>query len=105
MDEGVPGGIFKENNDMNRFGVFLFLFLGLHLRDMDSSRLGVESELQLLAYTTATATPDPSHVCVLHHNTRSLTHGVGLGIEPTSSWDTSRVLNLLSHNGNSRFCF
>ena len=32
------------------------------------SRLGVESELQLPAYTTATATPDTSHVCNLHHS-------------------------------------
>ena len=30
-------------------------------------RLGVKLELQLLAYTTATAAPDPSHVCDLHH--------------------------------------
>ena len=28
-------------------------------------RLGVESELQLPAYTTATATWDPSHICEL----------------------------------------
>ena len=31
-------------------------------------KLGVESKLQLLAYTTATATWDPSHVCDLHHS-------------------------------------
>ena len=35
---------------------------------MEVPRLGVESELQLPAYTTATATPDPSHVCNLHHS-------------------------------------
>ena len=36
---------------------------------MELSRLGVESELQLPAYTTAsaTATPDPSRVCDPHH--------------------------------------
>ena len=35
---------------------FFFLhFLGLHLWHMEVSRLGNESELQLLAYTTATA--------------------------------------------------
>ena len=27
-------------------------------------------ELQLLAYTTATAMPDPSHVCNLHHSSQ-----------------------------------
>ena len=31
-------------------------------------RLGIESKLQLLAYATATATRDPSHVCKLHHS-------------------------------------
>ena len=37
-------------------------FLGPHPRHMDVPRLGVESELQLLAYTTA------------HSNNGSLTH-------------------------------
>ena len=41
---------------------------------MEVPRLGVESELQLLAYTTATETPDPSHVCDLHHS--SWQHGI-----------------------------
>ena len=35
---------------------------------MEVPRLGVKSELQLPAYTTATATPDPSHICDLHHS-------------------------------------
>jgi len=35
---------------------------------MEISRLEVELELQLPAYTTPTVTPDPSHVCDLHHN-------------------------------------
>jgi len=38
------------------------------LRHMKVPRLGVSSELQLLA--TATAAPDPSHVCDLHHSSR-----------------------------------
>ena len=37
---------------------------------MDVPRLGVELELHLLAYTTARAVPDPSHVCDLHHSSR-----------------------------------
>ena len=37
---------------------------------MEDPRLGVESELQLLAYTTATAMPDPSRVCNLHHSSQ-----------------------------------
>ena len=38
--------------------IFIFCFLGLHLQNMDVPRLGVESKLQLLAYTTAIAMPD-----------------------------------------------
>ena len=33
---------------------------------MEVPRLGIESELQPLAYITATAMPDPSHVCDLY---------------------------------------
>ena len=35
---------------------------------MEVSRLGVKLELQLPAYTTATATQDLSHVCDLHYS-------------------------------------
>ena len=35
-----------------------FVFLGLPPQHMEVLRLGVELELQLLAYTTATAAPD-----------------------------------------------
>ena len=37
---------------------------------MEIPRLGVKSELQLLAYTTATATPDLSIIYDLHHSSR-----------------------------------
>ena len=47
-----------------------FVLLGPHLQCMEVSRLGVESELQLPAYTTATATRDLSHVCHLNHRSR-----------------------------------
>ena len=39
---------------------------------MEVPRLGVESELQLPAYTIATATPDLSHVFDLHHSLATL---------------------------------
>ena len=39
---------------------------------MKVPRLGVELELQLLAYTRATATPNPSSVCNLHHSSWQL---------------------------------
>ena len=38
---------------------FFFSFLGQDLRHMEVPRLGIESELQLQAYATAPATPDP----------------------------------------------
>ena len=37
---------------------------------MEVPRLGVKSELQLLAYAIATATWDPSHTCDLYHRSR-----------------------------------
>ena len=46
---------------------------------MEVPRLGVEQELQLLAYDTATVMQDPSCICDLHH----------------SSWQC-RILNPLS---------
>ena len=48
--------------------VYLFCFLGPHLRHMEVPRPGTESEIQLLAYATATATPDLIHICNLHHS-------------------------------------
>ena len=45
-------------------------FLGLHLQLMEVPRLGVELELQIPGYTTATATPDPSRFRDLHHSSQ-----------------------------------
>ena len=48
---------------------FFLCLLGLYLQHMEVSRLGVESEMQMLAYTTATATSDPR--CIyLHHSSQ-----------------------------------
>ena len=47
---------------------------------MEVPRLGVELEIQLPAYTTATATPDPSGVCELHQSSWIL--GVFITAEP-----------------------
>ena len=47
---------------------FLLFFLGPYLQHMEVPRLGVELELQLPVYTTATATLDPSHICNLHRS-------------------------------------
>ena len=37
---------------------------------MEVPKVGVESELQLQVYTTATATGDLSHVCNLYHRSQ-----------------------------------
>ena len=55
---------------MEDFFIFIFCLLGLHLRHMEVPSLRVKSELQLLAYTTATETWIPSRVCNLHHSSR-----------------------------------
>ena len=52
------------------FSSLFFFFLGLHMQHMEVPRLEVEPELRLPAYTTATATPDPSHICDLHHSSQ-----------------------------------
>ena len=44
------------------FNLNFNIFLGLYPEHMEVPRLGAELELQLPAYTTATAMPGPSHV-------------------------------------------
>ena len=66
--------------------------------------LGVEEELQLPAYNTATATPDPSHICDLccHLLQCQILNPLSKAKGRTQIlMDTNRVLNLLNHNGNS----
>ena len=72
---------------------FCFFFfpaiLGPYLRHMEVPKLGVESELQLPAYTTATATRNLSRICDLRHSSwqcRILTHCSRPGIGPALSW-------------------
>ena len=71
--------------------IFIFCFLWLHLQNMEVPRLGVKFELQLLAYTTAT--PDPSRIWNLYHNSGPLTYWAGPGIKPTSSWILARFIS------------
>ena len=62
-------------------------------------------ELQLLAYTTATATPDPSRVYNLQQGSRQhwILNPLSKARDRTGIFmDASQVLNLLSHNRN--FC-
>ena len=73
---------------MHRNDFFFFCFLGLHPRHMEVPRLGVKLELQLLAYTTATATQDLSHVCDLYHSSQHcwIVNPLRPGIKCETSW-------------------
>ena len=84
---------------------FSAFFLGLHPLHLEVPRLGVESELQLPAYARATATPDLSHVCDLHHSSRQhqILNPLNGAQDGTCIFmDTSRGHNPLSHRGNSK---
>ena len=69
---------------------------------MEVPRLGVELELQLmLAYATAMALPDLSHICKLCcilWQCCTLNSLSKAKVQTLILMDTSQVLNLLSHN-------
>ena len=69
----------KEASFLLHHLFFFFSFLGPHLQHMEVPRLGVESELQLLIYATATARQDPSCIC-----------------DPRCSMQQCQILSLLS---------
>ena len=85
-----------------------FVFLGLHQQLIEVPRLGVQLELQLPAYTTATATRDPSRICDPHHSSGQ--HWI---LTPLSEardrthvlMDASRVHKPLSQDGNPSVVF
>ena len=84
---------------------FFFLFR-VASQNMDVPRTGVELDLQLLVYTIATETLDPSLICDLHHSLWQ--QWIFNPLSKARDWtcilmDVSRVLNLLSHNRNSCF--
>ena len=74
--------------------LFVYYFLGLQVWHMEVPRLGVKSELHLLATATATTTADLSH-----SNTRFLTHwgDQGSNLHFHGYWTGL----LQSRNGNS----
>ena len=82
------------------YGAFFFFLPSAY----GNSRLGVGSELQLPAYTIATATPDLSRIYNLHHSSRQCwipqhaEWGQGLNLHPHGYYSDSF---LLSHNGNA----
>ena len=99
-------GTFPPTNSYRSDAFFFFshFFLGLHLRHMEVPTLGVELGLQVPAYATATATPDPSRICDLRRSLRQrqILNPLSEARNPTRILiDISWVLNPLSHNSNS----
>ena len=86
---------------------FFILFRAMHLRHVEVPRLGVGSELQQ-PVSTATAMPDLSHFCNLHHS--SWQHRIvypyerGQGSNPHPHEQQLGSLPL-SHNRNSPLYF
>ena len=67
---------------------FFFLLFRPHSRHMEVPRLEVECQLQLLAYTTATAMQGPNLICHLHRSSQQ--HWI---LNPlTEARDRTRVL-------------
>ena len=83
--------------------LFFFLFRAIpatHGSSWARGWIGAATE----GCTTATTTPNPSHICdktAVCGNTGSLTRWVRPGIERTSYVDTIWILNPLNHNRNS----
>ena len=82
----------------------LFYFFRATLRHEEVPGLGVELELQLTAYTTATEMQDPSCICNLHHSSQQhqILNPLSEARDRTHIYvDTSGILNLPSHSGNT----
>ena len=92
-----------ENKDCSK--LFFFCFLGPHSWHMEVSRLGVELELQLPAYTSATATQDLSLIHNLHRSSqqRQIPDPLSKARDQNPSRDGyQRNLFPLHHNRNSK---
>ena len=96
MERWVQGLWSTASSAMAQGFLVLFFFLRLHLQHVEVPRLGIESKLQLLACTTATARRYRSHVCDLRHSSRQcwILNPVSEARDRTCILrDTSRVLN------------
>ena len=74
---------------------------------MEIPRLGVKLELQLLAYTIATAMWDLGRICNLYCNSWQcrILHPLSEARDRIHIlMDASQACNFLSHNGNSYLC-
>ena len=87
---------------------FILFFLELHLGHMEVPRLGAESELQLLACATATATWGPSHICDLCCRLWQcwiFNHWARPDIKPAASWTLVGFLTHWTTMGTPSFFF
>ena len=87
-----------------RFLLVCFVFLGPYPQHMEVPRLRVKLELQLPAYTRATTTRDPNHICDLHHSSHQCQ--IVNPLSEARDWthvlmDSSQICVPLSHDGNS----
>ena len=85
--------------------LIFFFFLWPHLQHMEVPRLAIESELQFLAFAAAIATPDLSCIFHLYHSSQKCWILNSLIEARAFSRTLCRVLNPLSHNGNSHIGF
>jgi len=84
---------------MFHFGL-LIVFLGPYPWHMEFPRLGVESELQPLTYTIATAMQDPNLICDLCRRLWWVLNPLSkASIEPTSPWT---LVGFLTHQAIMR---
>ena len=84
--------------------ILSFCVLGPHPQHIEVPRPGVQSELQLPTYTTATATRDMKWLSQLHHSSQQcrILNPLSKARDRTLvHMDASWVHQLLSHSGNS----
>ena len=95
----------KKHSIAKNIYLFFFLFRAAPAAYGSSQAREIELELQVLAYSTATAVLDPSCICDPHHSSQqcqilnSLSGGQESNLHPYGYQSSSF---LLSHNGNSQ---
>ena len=99
-------GIAEQFHSQVYILIFFFVFCLFRAPPLayGGPRLRVKSELGLPAYATATAMPDPSHVCDLYHSSQQCWIPSPLSEARDRThvpMDTHQVCQLLSHNRNS----
>ena len=105
----MSSGCLLNKTSLSNFRwVFFFLVsLGMHPQHVEVLRLGIQSELQLLAYTTATKCEIQATTAIYtmaHSNAGSPSTEQGQGWNPCPHGYYMGTL-LLSHSGNSTVYF